>query len=175
MNRVLEVTTSSEEETFKLGQALGACLKPGDSILLSGDLGSGKTVLAKGIVSKATGVSPDEVVSPTFTLINTFAGPFEVHHADLYRLERDQVDEIGLEATLDEGGTIVVEWAERTGPLGTDPLQVTFVDAPTAKSRLIRLEWHREGCWEYRLGPGLRGTFLDEKRFTPCGEADRVE
>ena len=103
-----EIHTSSEEETIRLGEAIGRLLTSGDTILLVGELGSGKTRLAKGIVSAATGVLYDEVVSPTFTLINRFEGTFPVHHADLYRLHTDQIDGIGLDDALEEDRKSVV-------------------------------------------------------------------
>ena len=86
-----ELTTNSEAETIALGSAIGAVLRPTDVIMIEGELGSGKTQLAKGIVSVAADVPTDDVVSPTFTLVNTFEGAFPVHHADLYRLEPDQL------------------------------------------------------------------------------------
>ncbi|MEW6347582.1 MAG: tRNA (adenosine(37)-N6)-threonylcarbamoyltransferase complex ATPase subunit type 1 TsaE [Thermodesulfobacteriota bacterium] len=163
MYRVLEVTSRSEEETFELGCALGAFLQPGDTVLLYGDLGSGKTVLAKGIISRAAGVSSDEVVSPTFTLINSFEGPFPVHHADLYRLEPDMIDDIGLDETIDQGGALVVEWAEKLGWLGTDPLRVRLDRSSDAESREIRLEWDDEGPWKDRPGDVIcRKNSLDQ-------------
>ncbi len=109
----LEIETSSEEQTIELGAAVGKILRPGDVVLLVGDLGSGKTRLAKGIVAAATGVSPDEVVSPTFTLINCFEGDFPVHHADLYRLEPDAVGGIGRLGSWAERINTVKEYSRR--------------------------------------------------------------
>ncbi len=98
-----EIHTTSELETIRLGAAVGTILEPLDRVLMIGKLGSGKTRLAKGMISAATGVSQNDVVSPTFTLINRFEGHFPVYHADLYRIESDQIDGIGLEDAAEEG------------------------------------------------------------------------
>ncbi len=124
MRKKLELNSSSEDETIRLGALIGGTVGPGDVILLIGDLGSGKTRFAKGIVSEAAGVDQDEVVSPTFTLINCFEGRFPVCHADLYRLKPEDLQDIGLEDTLDRGGAVVVEWAEKIRDFSEDPLMI---------------------------------------------------
>jgi len=103
----------SVEETRALGRALAAELAPAGVLLLSGDLGCGKTVLAQG-VAEGVGVDPAEVLSPTFNLIREHrgrSGPFV--HVDLYRLDPEQVEPLGLEELLAGPGVKVVEWAER--------------------------------------------------------------
>jgi tRNA threonylcarbamoyl adenosine modification protein YjeE len=152
MTERFELETSSEEQTIALGLAVGRMLRPGDVVLLEGPLGSGKTRLAKGIVSAAADVSPSEVVSPTFTLINSFEGRFPVHHADLYRLESDAVEGIGLEDTLEEGGALVVEWAEKVRGFGADPLRILITPCEEETLRLIALEWDPLGSWSARMG-----------------------
>ena len=77
----------SEEMTIKLGESIGRVLREADVVFLIGELGAGKTRMAKGIVSSATQTDPDEVVSPTFTLVNTYEGHLTISHADLYRIE----------------------------------------------------------------------------------------
>jgi len=151
MLRNCEIETSSEEQTIQLGEAIGRRLKPGDLVLLIGELGAGKTRLAKGIIAAATGVPHDEVVSPTFTLMNRFEGDFPVHHADLYRLQGDQVEGIGLDDALEEGGALVVEWAERLAQPEPDALVVTIFDADAADSRRIVLESVEMGPWHERM------------------------
>ncbi len=146
-----ETRTHREEQTVELGRAIGIILRPGDMVFLLGELGSGKTRLAKGIVSAATGVSHHDVVSPTFTLINTFEGTFPVHHADLYRIQGDAVENIGLEDTVDQGGALVVEWAEKVRGFGSDPLAVTIYHAEDADTRRIVLEWDPSGSWDDRI------------------------
>ena len=154
-----EIETGSEAETVALGAALGRVLQPGDVILIEGDLGSGKTRLAKGIVSAATGIAEDEVVSPTFTLINSFEGPFPVHHADLYRIDRDRTEGIGLDETVECGGALIVEWAEKIRGFGEDPLLVLILPGSAENSRQILLTWDELGSWSGRLeGADLFGT-----------------
>lgn len=152
MRKRLELQTSSEDETVRLGAAIGSRLRPGDVVLLIGDLGSGKTRLAKGIVSKAAGVDEDDVVSPTFTLVNCFEGAFPVCHADLYRLEPEHLEDIGLEDTLDRGGAVVVEWAEKIRDYSEDPLTVLIKYGSNEEHRWFILEWQEKGSWDERLG-----------------------
>src|SRR5262249_35108736 len=104
----------SEEETLEIGETLARELVPDGVLLLNGELGSGQTGLARG-VARGLGVAPREVQSPTFTLIREHAGRGGVRlvHADLYRLEPDQVAALGLEELLAGPGVKVVEWAER--------------------------------------------------------------
>lgn len=106
-------TTATEEETRALGEALAAELAPDGVLLLSGDLGTGKTVLAQGI-ARGLGIDPGEVQSPTFTLIREHAGHGgRLVHVDLYRLDPSDVPALGLEELLAGPGVKVVEWAER--------------------------------------------------------------
>ena len=151
MSESSEITTRTEEETVALGSSIGRFLRPSDIIALKGALGSGKTRLAKGIVSAATGVDPDEVVSPTFTLINSYEGDFPVHHADLYRLDPGQVDGIGLEDTVAEGGALVVEWGEKIHGLDKDVLVVSIHMGEEETARRIVIEWLARGSWSERI------------------------
>jgi tRNA threonylcarbamoyladenosine biosynthesis protein TsaE len=106
-------TSRSEEETFRIGAALAAELAPDGILLLSGELGSGKTVLARG-VARGLGIEPREVQSPTFTLIREHHGTGgTLVHADLYRLDPEETAALGLEELLAGPGVKVVEWAER--------------------------------------------------------------
>ena len=108
------VDSSSAEQTQRLGQWLGAELKGGDVIGLAGELGSGKTCLVQGI-ARGLGVPKKEYVrSPTFTLVNQYEGKLPVFHIDLYRIASlHDLEELGLEETLDNGGVTIVEWAEK--------------------------------------------------------------
>jgi tRNA threonylcarbamoyladenosine biosynthesis protein TsaE len=115
--------TQSPEETVSRGRELAAGMKPPLLVLLYGDLGSGKTTLAKGIISGLGAASEDEVTSPTFTLVHVFhyaaAGDApgksaKIYHADLYRIENfHDLESLGLEDALSEPAIIVVEWSER--------------------------------------------------------------
>ena len=105
--------SSSEAETRALGAALARELAPDGVLLLSGELGSGKTVLARG-VAQGLGIAPEEVQSPTFTLIREHQGSGgRLVHVDLYRLDPEEVPALGLEEMLAGPGVKVVEWAER--------------------------------------------------------------
>lgn len=100
------------EVTEKFGQALGKALFNGAVVLLTGDLGAGKTFLTKGIAT-AQGVNAEEVVSPTFTLMNMYNGNMEIRHFDLYRLESDEeLDNIGFDEYCGGTGITVIEWAD---------------------------------------------------------------
>ena len=106
------IHTRSEEETIALGEMLAAELPAKIAVLLIGNLGAGKTTLAKGIVKGLGAADPDEVSSPTFTLIHEY-GP-AVYHVDLYRLDRaEQVASIGLDEIFERAAVVLVEWGER--------------------------------------------------------------
>ncbi len=106
------------EETFELGEKIGAGLRGGEMIFLTGTLGAGKTLLTKGIVS-ALGFEMDEVTSPSFTLVNLYrAETFDVYHIDLWRIEesRNARFAVGLDEILEnERAIVIIEWAERLG------------------------------------------------------------
>jgi tRNA threonylcarbamoyladenosine biosynthesis protein TsaE len=106
------IFTQSEEETIALGQALAAELPAHIAVLLIGNLGAGKTTLAKGIVKGLGAAQPDEVSSPTFTLIHEYSP--SVYHIDLYRLDRpEQVATLGLDEIFERQAVVLVEWGER--------------------------------------------------------------
>ncbi len=106
-------TTSGEAATEEFGRRVGRELLPDGVLLLSGELGAGKTVLVKGVAA-ALGIARDEVQSPTFTLMRSHQGPGgTLLHVDLYRLGPEDVPELGLEEALYGPGVKVVEWAER--------------------------------------------------------------
>jgi tRNA threonylcarbamoyladenosine biosynthesis protein TsaE len=105
--------TNSEEETIELGRRIAAELPQRAVVLLIGNLGAGKTTLAKGILSGLGVAEPEEVTSPTFTLIHEY-GAGRAYHIDLYRLDtRQQVETLGLEEILDREAVVLVEWGER--------------------------------------------------------------
>ena len=105
--------TRSEEETIALGRQLGRELA-GGVVLLIGNLGAGKTTLAKGIAEGRNGTPPEEVSSPTFTLIHQYGEKAPVYHIDLYRLdEAREVESLGLEDLFATQSLVLLEWAER--------------------------------------------------------------
>lgn len=106
--------TASEEETIALGEKLARELPQSGVVLLVGNLGAGKTTLAKGIAKGLGAASPEEVSSPTFTLIHEYGTPPKVYHVDLYRLERaSEVARLGLDELFDREAVVLIEWGER--------------------------------------------------------------
>jgi tRNA threonylcarbamoyladenosine biosynthesis protein TsaE len=109
--------THNPRETFALGAQVGSQLRGGEILLLDGPLGAGKTVFVKGLAS-ALGIDPEEVTSPSFTLVNPYAARLPLFHIDLYRLDKGvaAAHAVDLDELLtDEGAVIVIEWAERLG------------------------------------------------------------
>ncbi len=108
----LTFDTSGEDETVAQGARFGAELRPGDVVLLHGDLGAGKTAFVRGM-ARALGVPPADVTSPTFTLIQEYpSSRGTLYHVDLYRLNPDEVDDLGLDEWV-ESGIVAVEWPDR--------------------------------------------------------------
>lgn len=104
------------EETRRWGEALGALLQPGDVLALVGDLGAGKTTLTRAL-ARGLGISTP-VTSPTFTLLQEYAGRIPMFHIDAYRLDRpEDLIDLGFEDYLEREGVMVVEWADRVMPL----------------------------------------------------------
>jgi tRNA threonylcarbamoyladenosine biosynthesis protein TsaE len=135
----LEIESPSEEFTLRLGRALGERLRAGDVVAMTGELGAGKTVLTKGIALGLGVRDADLVVSPTFTLLNEYAGRLTLHHFDLYRL-RDSSELRGqdLAETCASGGVTVIEWAERaTDALPAERMDVRMEHASISERRII--------------------------------------
>jgi tRNA threonylcarbamoyladenosine biosynthesis protein TsaE len=109
------VTTGSEEETMAVAAETAAAFRGGEVVLLSGELGAGKTAFVRGL-ARGLGADPDEVASPTFVLLTAYPGRLTLHHADLYRLRGNGDErELGLEELPGPAGVLAVEWAERLG------------------------------------------------------------
>ena len=107
------IRSNSEQETRSIASALGRDLAMGTVLLLSGDLGAGKTAFVRGL-AEGLGIDPDEVTSPTFTIVHEYrGGRLPLVHVDLYRLDRADLDEIGLDQDLAATGIVAVEWSER--------------------------------------------------------------
>ena len=122
----MRISTDSHEKTLILGDQLGKCLKPGDIVLLFGDLGAGKTTLTQGIC-QGLGLNQGEYIrSPTFTLVNLYQGRIPINHIDLYRLDSfAEIEALGLEEYLFSNSVSLIEWSEklrqesnRSGKLG---------------------------------------------------------
>ena len=133
----LEFTLPDAAATRALGEALGRVLGPGSVVLLAGQLGAGKTVLAGGL-ARGLGVSGDyAVTSPTFTLLNLYPGRLPLYHADLYRLSPGEAAELEL---LDQAaeGVLAVEWPERAGEGAWPEHSVTVALALTEEGQARR-------------------------------------
>ena len=150
------IETSSVRETKAWGRRLASMLTGGELIALIGDLGAGKTVFIKGM---AHGLQLDEqdVVSPTFTIIQEHRGRLPLYHVDLYRLERTSLDDLGLREYLFSTGVAAVEWFERLGEADTLPclsIRITYQGANTR-----RIEFDAEGEPYGSLVAGLMRRF----------------
>ena len=109
-----EVVSSSPEQTVQLGRELAHRLRPPVLVLLSGELGSGKTTITKGIISGLGVAREEDVTSPTFTLVHVFRNHVRVYHVDLYRVEGfHDLESLALEDAFAEPGVVIIEWAER--------------------------------------------------------------
>jgi tRNA threonylcarbamoyladenosine biosynthesis protein TsaE len=104
--------TSSEEETTAAGERFASRLRPGDVVLLHGDLGAGKTAFVRGLAT-GLGAPPGDVSSPTFTLVQEYRGRLTLYHVDLYRLQPVEVGDLGLDELSEGNAVVAVEWAER--------------------------------------------------------------
>ena len=117
--KVHEFTTQTGEDTIAVGRKLAALLKPPQLLLLQGDLGTGKTTLVKGIAQALEAADPDEVTSPTFTLVHEYQGtrdgqPIKLFHLDVYRLDGErQLDTLGLDDLLTPDALVLVEWGDK--------------------------------------------------------------
>jgi len=158
---IIELRTQGADQTLKLGQALGSMLKEGTVIALSGDLGAGKTVLAKGI-AKGLGIQEEgEVTSPSFVLVNEYSGRIPIYHIDLYRLgDAGEVEGLGWEEFLGGPGVVVIEWAEKISsklPRERIDIQIQWLGEEERKMTLggkgkearrvveqLRREWKKE-------------------------------
>lgn len=141
------IVATSADETHEIARSLAALLGSGDVILLSGDLGAGKTTFAKGLAA-GLGVA-DVVVSPTFTLARVYEGRLPLVHVDLYRLEREhEVLDLGLDDLMGDDGVLVVEWGDvAAATLGAERLEVRLVAVGEGDDREISItpigvSWH---------------------------------
>lgn len=130
IQKIREVVSRNQSETFDLGEDLGRDLSGGEIILLNGPLGAGKTMLVKGIAS-ALGIDQEDVTSPSFTLVNPHPGRLLLYHIDLYRLDEGATaaHAVDLDEILtDENAVVIIEWAERLGhyPLPADVWRISI-------------------------------------------------
>jgi len=135
---MIDRVTRSEAETAAVATDLAARLQPGDVVLLSGNLGAGKTAFVRGLAA-GLGIDPEDVSSPTFTLIHEYrGGRLTLYHADLYRLERAATADLGLEELGISDGVLAIEWPDRLshGLPGAIPIGIEIVDDETRKITL---------------------------------------
>jgi tRNA threonylcarbamoyladenosine biosynthesis protein TsaE len=138
MNRGSETTTHSEEETFQLARSMARRFRGKEVVLLSGELGAGKTIFAKGLAAGLGLKDHNQVCSPSFTIMNIYRGRFLIFHYDLYRLERSaDILDLGWEDCLDRG-VVVVEWGERV-PFDLDAIRVN-IKKGRGDERKIKIE-----------------------------------
>ena len=136
MTRVFH--TATEEDTIALGRQLARELPQKAVVLLIGNLGAGKTTLAKGIVQGLGAAAPEEVSSPTFTLIHEFAD--RVYHVDLYRLDTAaEVSTLGLDEIFDRDAIVLVEWGERFPELMPQPRIEIRIETSGDETRRIEI------------------------------------
>ena len=130
--------THSEDETQAVARALAETLRSGDVVLLSGMLGAGKTAFVRGLAA-GLGIDPEEVSSPTFTLVHEYrGGRLTLYHADLYRLDRAAADDLGLEELGVADGVLAVEWPERLAHASPSArtVELEIVDETTRRIRI---------------------------------------
>jgi len=152
------VRTESEDQTAALARRLAGRLSAGSVVLLTGDLGAGKTAFVRGLAA-GLGIDPEAVSSPTFTLIQEYRSATGsghgalaagrrggiLLHVDLYRLSGGEVDDLGLDELGEGGAVVAIEWAEKLGAPPAGALRVTITDLG-GDAREIRVDWDDQGC-----------------------------
>lgn len=167
--QVLERRLADERATIRLGEDIAAALRPGDVIALQGDLGAGKTTLARGLI-RALANDPDlDVPSPTFTLVQSYETRIPLQHFDLYRLSSpDELDELGLDEAA-ASGAVLIEWPEKAGdrlPSGAATLRL----GDDGEGRIAHVEGPREFMSRIERSLAIRN-FLERSGW---GEAVRA-
>ncbi|NLP14078.1 MAG: tRNA (adenosine(37)-N6)-threonylcarbamoyltransferase complex ATPase subunit type 1 TsaE [Clostridium sp.] len=147
-----EIRTFSQEETIELGRKLGSFLQKGDIVCITGELGTGKTILTKGI-AKALDID-EPITSPTFTIVNEYEeGTIPFYHFDVYRIsDPEEMYEIGFEEYLYGDGTVVIEWADLIKDLlPYENIWITIKKdlAQGIDARVIQIEFNGERYSEY--------------------------
>jgi tRNA threonylcarbamoyladenosine biosynthesis protein TsaE len=130
-----EFTTHSEDETAAVARRLAGDLEAGAVLLLSGQLGAGKTAFVRGLAA-GLGIDPEEVSSPTFTLVHEYrGGRLTLYHADLYRLDTTAAEDLGLEERRVAEGVLAIEWPDRLAHdlHGATAIQIDIVDERTRR------------------------------------------
>lgn len=158
IDALMRLDLPSPAATADFARTLAAMADTGDVIGLGGTLGTGKTAFARAFINaraEAAHIGPVEVPSPTFTLVQTYeVGNGEIHHFDLYRLERpDDALELGIEDAM-SGGIVLIEWPERLDTLlPARALRITFEQGASGQARRAGIDMPHE--WRDRIGGGL--------------------
>jgi len=163
MTSVVSISTCSAEQTIAVAGALAGAVRPGDLIVLCGDLGAGKTAFTQGL-GRALGVTTP-ITSPTFTLANRYEGDLVVNHLDVYRLAHiDEVRDLGLHELLDDKSVTVIEWGDAIAgvlPGGYLEVRITLGDGSddrVLEFRTVGEEWtDREAALSNMAGPASDG------------------
>jgi tRNA threonylcarbamoyladenosine biosynthesis protein TsaE len=144
------VRTTSVDDTRQVAAAVARVLRPRDLVVLSGEMGAGKTAFTQGLAAELGVVGP--VTSPTFTLVHNYEGRIPLHHVDIYRLERlAEVADLGLSELLDGDGAVIIEWGDVIDEvLPAEGLDVMLDVGPGPDDRRITFE-SRGGSWTVRL------------------------
>ena len=141
--QVHEFTTHSDADTIEVGRKLAKLLKPPQLLILRGDLGTGKTTLVKGIAQALDAAEPDEVTSPTFTLLHEYDGmrkgkPVKLYHLDVYRLEGErQLETLGLDDLLTPDALVLVEWGDKFNSIKKRATGEIVIEATGGDARKI--------------------------------------
>lgn len=133
------ITTNSPEATIALGRTLGRQLRGGEVLAITGPLGSGKTHLIKGIAGGAGAEDPAQVTSPTFVIVNQYAGRLEIYHIDAYRLDSlAEFEALGFDDLCYPESVVLIEWADKVMPAlaGVDRIDVELTHAGRSRRRI---------------------------------------
>lgn len=134
-----QVEARSIDETFALGERLGRVLASGDFVGLDGQLGAGKTLFSRG-VAKGAGVPPDDVSSPTYSIVQTYTGRIPLHHADLYRLRGEgDLFATGYFDLLEADGAMLVEWVAQVPAARPEDSVLILLEVLSADARRLTI------------------------------------
>ena len=157
----LDLVAHSPEETQQVGRRLGEAARPGDVVLLIGDLGTGKTCLTQGI-ARGLGIN-DYVLSPSFVIVRELHGRLPLFHVDLYRLDRlEEMGDLGLDDYFYDGGVSVVEWAEKA--MGLMPPEHLRIDLAYVSDTDRKLKLRPKGKRYDELIAGIGDTTAGASR-----------
>ena len=148
---MISCLSGSEDDTLAIAAAIARLVRPGDVVLLAGEMGSGKTAFARGFAHGLGVAADDHVASPTFNLVHVHdSGRVPLHHADLFRLQtRGEIEDLGLREAADMGSVVLVEWGDAALDIFDEWLIVEIIDPDGGSMRTLEasVEGHR---WDAR-------------------------